>query len=121
MKKIKTIILILLTLTFSTINFDAFAETKRTAQFSNAKVSVWETVIYPSANQVLPLHRHDHDRVLVAFDDGVLKIKNDKGKVHYLKLEKNKSYYLTKDVPNELHTDENMSSHPIRLLVIELT
>lgn len=94
--------------------------TTRIAQFSNDKVSVWETVIYPSANQVLKMHRHEHDRVLVAFSDGLLKITNDKGKVHYLKLEKNKAYYLTKDIPNELHNDQNMLFHPIKVLVVEL-
>lgn len=94
--------------------------TERIAQFSNDKVTVWETVIYPSANQILKMHRHEHNRVLVAFNDGLLKITNDKGKIHYLKLEKNKSYYLTKDIPNELHNDQNMSSQPIKLLVIEL-
>ncbi|MCD6039989.1 MAG: uncharacterized protein K0S27_1389 [Gammaproteobacteria bacterium] len=94
--------------------------TTRIAQFSNNKISVWETIIYPSANQKLKMHRHEHDRVVVALTDGVLKITNDKGKVHYLKLQKNKAYYLTKDIPNELHNDENMSSHPIKVLVIEL-
>lgn len=98
----------------------AETQTKRTMQFTNNEVSVWETIIYPSSKQVLSMHRHEHDRVLVAFDDGLLKITNDKGQVHYLKLAKNKSYYLSKDVPNELHTDENMTSHPIRLLVMEL-
>lgn len=94
--------------------------TKRTTQFSNDRVLVWETVIYPSENQALKMHRHNHDRVVVAFDDGLLKITNDKGSIHYLKLEKNKAYYLSKDIPDELHKDENMSFHPIRVLVIEL-
>lgn len=94
--------------------------TTRTPQFSNDKVSAWETVIYPGANQILKMHRHEHDRVVVAFSDGLLKITNDKGKVHYFKLEKNKAYFLTKDVPNELHKDQNMSSHPIKVLVVEL-
>lgn len=98
----------------------ASPSTTRISQFSNDKVSVWETVIYPNANQVLKMHRHEHDRVVVALSNGLLKITNDKGKVHYLKLEKNKAYYLTKDVPNERHNDENMSSHPIKVLVIEL-
>ena len=96
------------------------ATTARVAQFSNKKVSVWETVIYPSENQVLKMHRHEYDRVVVALNNGLLKITNDKGEVHYLKLEKNKAYYLTKDIPRELHKDQNMSSHPIKVLVIEL-
>jgi hypothetical protein len=99
---------------------NASPSTTRISQFSNDKISVWETIIYPNANQVLKMHRHEHDRVVVALSNGLLKITNDKGKVHYLKLEKNKAYYLTKDVPNEIHNDQNMSSHPIKVLVIEL-
>lgn len=98
----------------------ASANTARIPQFQNDKVSVWKTVIYPSKNQILKMHRHERDRVLVAFDDGELKIENNKGKVHYLKLEKDKSYYLSKDTPNEVHSDENITRHPIQVLVIEL-
>jgi hypothetical protein len=32
------------------------------------------------------MHRHDRDRVVVALTDGILKVKNDKRKVHYLHL-----------------------------------
>lgn len=94
--------------------------TTRIPQFSNEQVAIWETIIYPTKNQVLKMHRHEQDRVVVAFDNGLLKITNDKGKVHYLKLKKNKAYYLSKDLPNELHNDENLSSHPIKVLVMEL-
>lgn len=100
--------------------YAASSATNRIMQFSNNKVSVWETVIYPSESQVLKMHRHEYDRVLVALNDGLLKITNDKNKIHYLKLEKNKAYYLTKDIPNELHQDENLLSYPIRVLVVEL-
>lgn len=96
------------------------AATHRTPQFSNDRVTAWETVIYPSQHQVLSMHRHEHDRVVVAFNDGILKITNDKDQTHYLSLKKDKAVYLTKDVPNELHSDENMSNHPIKVLVIEL-
>jgi hypothetical protein len=94
--------------------------THRTPQFENDKVNVWKTVIYPSTSQSLQMHRHDNNRVLVAFDNGTLKITTDKGVVHYLKLEKNKAYYLTKETPGELHSDENISKHPIEVMVIEL-
>jgi hypothetical protein len=104
----------------SNISNAASPATTRIPQFSNDNVSVWETIIYPSTNQALKMHRHEHDRVVVALSDGLLKITNDQSKVHYFKLEKNKPYYLTKDVPNELHNDQNMSSHPIKVLVIEL-
>lgn len=94
--------------------------TKRDVQFSNTEVSVWRTVIYPASHHILPMHRHDHNRVLVALTDGVLKITNDKGKIHYLHLKKDKAYYLTKDVPNEVHTDENITNHAVKVMVIEL-
>lgn len=65
------------------------------------------------------MHRHDHDRVIVALTDGVLKVTNNKGQTHLLTLEKNTAYYLSKDPINELHKDENMSQHPITVMVIE--
>lgn len=40
--------------------------------------------------------------------------------MHYLKLEKDHVYYLTKDVPYELHKDENISKHAIEVFIIEL-
>lgn len=94
--------------------------TKRTPQFETDKVRVWETIIYPSAKQVLKMHRHEYDRVLVAFDSGTLKVRNDKGSIHFINLQKNKSYYLTKDIPGEMHTDENIGRNPIKVLVMEL-
>ena len=66
------------------------------------------------------MHRHDYDRVIVALSNGVLKVTNNKGKTHELKLVKNKAYYLSKDPLHELHTDENMTKHPITVMVIEL-
>ena len=66
------------------------------------------------------MHRHDYDRVLVALSNGTLKITNNKGDVHYLKLKKNKAYYLPKDPMDELHQDENITQHPITVMVIEL-
>ncbi len=94
--------------------------TLRIPQLSNDKVNVWETIIYPNTTQALKMHRHEYNRVVIALTDGVLKVTSDKGKVHYLKFAKGKAYYLTKDVPGELHTDENISHHPIKVFVIEL-
>lgn len=94
--------------------------TKRVTQISNDKVNVWRTVIYPAEAGMLKMHRHEHDRVVVALDDGVLKVMNDQGHAHYLKLKKGESYFLQKDTKNELHTDENMTKHPISVVVIEL-
>ena len=99
----------------------SFAEkTHRIPQFDNDKVIARKTVIYPSSKQILQMHRHDNNRVLIAFDSGTLKVTNDKGVVHYLKLEKNQAYYLTKDTAGEMHNDENITKHPITIMVIEL-
>lgn len=104
----------------TTHTYSAAQVTHRVAQFSNKQVTVWKTTLFPGSSQTLKMHRHDKDRVLVAFNNGTLKIKNDKGSVHYLNLEKNKAYYLKKDNKLELHSDENITHHPIHVLVIEL-
>lgn len=95
-------------------------KTIRLPQFQNSKVTVWETIIYPAKNQQLKMHRHDNDRVLVALTDGFLKVTDDKGQSHTLRLEKDKAYYLPRDEAKILHTDENMTTHPIKVMVIEL-
>ncbi|WP_233586582.1 hypothetical protein [Legionella sp. km772] len=94
--------------------------TTRIEQLNNDKVTVWKTLVYPSDQQKLPMHRHEHDRVVVALTDGEFKITNDQGKIHYWKLEKNKAYYLARDPVDELHNDENISNHVIKVMVIEL-
>lgn len=95
-------------------------QSNRTPLLANDEVKVWKTVIYPSKEQILTMHRHEHNRVVIALDSGKLKITDNKGKVHYLELQKDQAYFLTKDIPGELHTDENMSQHPINVVVIEL-
>ncbi len=115
----KSIFLTALFLVTAAIYAD-MSNTGRTPQFSNDQVTVWQTIIYPSKGQQLTMHRHENNRVLVAFDSGTLKITDNTGKTHYLKLEKDKSYWLTKDAPGETHTDENISDHPIKVLVMEV-
>jgi hypothetical protein len=105
---------------YSAFNTAYAQSTARTAEFTNDKTNVWKTVIYPKSKQVLSMHRHDYDRVLVALSNGVLKITNNKGDIHYLKLEKNKAYYLPKDPVDELHQDENIAHHPMTVMIIEL-
>jgi beta-alanine degradation protein BauB len=109
----------IITFIFLMMALNAFAQsqTKRIPQFSNAEVNVWQTIIYPQHTQMLKMHRHQYNRIVVAFTDGTLKIVDNKNKVQYLKLQKKHAYYLTKDA---LHIDENMSSQPIKVLVIEL-
>lgn len=94
--------------------------TKRIAQLDNERVAVWETIVYPEQSQILKMHRHDRDRVLVALTDGTLKVTNDKGQSHLLVLRKDHAYYLTRDIPGEMHQDQNISGHLIKTMVIEL-
>lgn len=119
MKTIFTIVGFFCLLSIGIVHADV-NQTQRIAQFSNKNVTVWKTIIYPSSKQILSMHRHEHDRVVVALTNGLLKIKNNKGKTHYLKLKKDTAYFFTKDLANELHTDENMTRHPIKVMVIEL-
>lgn len=120
MRKYMTLTLCILSFLTSINSYAEVKKTTRIPQLSNKEVSVWTTVIYPDKKQILKMHRHEHNRVIVALDNGLLKVVNNKGKIHFLKLQKDKAYYLSKDVPGELHTDENMSKHPIKVVVIEL-
>lgn len=114
-KFIKIVIIVMMT-----CNVCLSQSTNRIPQFSNDLVNVWQTTIYPGKHQELKMHRHETNRVVIALDAGLLKIQNNQGQAHYITLEKNKAYYLAKNKANEWHTDENMTRHPIRVMVIEL-
>ncbi|WP_058519193.1 hypothetical protein [Legionella parisiensis] len=120
MQKYLTLIPYILSFLISMNSYADANKTVRIPQLSNEKVSVWTTVIHPNKDQILKMHRHERNRVIVALDSGLIKVVNNKGKEHFLKLEKDKAYYLSKDIPGELHTDENIGKHPIRVVVIEL-
>ncbi|MBS0359268.1 MAG: hypothetical protein JSS53_08375 [Proteobacteria bacterium] len=120
MRKSKVLIFILSLLAIVCSSYADSKITQRISQFSNDKVNVWKTVIYHTPEKKLKMHRHEYDRVVIALTNGTLKITNDKGKVHYFKLVKDEAYYLTKDAPGEMHSDENIGRHPIKLMVIEL-
>lgn len=92
--------------------------TQRSMQISNDRVNVWTTTINP--DQPLKMHRHEHQRVLVALDNGELEIENDKHQIHYLKLQQGQAYFLDKDIPGELHTDKILGEKPIIVVVVEL-
>lgn len=119
-KNSQKFLFVMVLLSMNLLCFASDIKTTRMPEFSNNEVDVWKTIIYPNKNQRLKMHRHEYNRVVVALNNGTLKITNDKGKIHYLNLEKDHAYYLTKDVPNELHSDENIGKHPITVLVIEL-
>lgn len=114
------IILFIATFLFTSLVWANSVATHRATLLSNDKVNVWKTFIYPAKNQQLKMHRHEYDRVLIALDNGTLKVVNDKGQSHLLKLSKDQAYFLNKDIPGELHTDENLSGHVIKVIVVEL-
>lgn len=104
-----------------TISFAYGAQsTKRVHQIDNAEVSVWKATIYPGSKQMLKMHRHDQDRVLIALTDGRLKIVSDKGETHYMDLQKDHSYFLTSDPMGEKHTDENVGKKAISMVLVQL-
>ncbi len=110
-------------MTFVSLLSSAYAAgpaTTRHQLLSNDKTKVWEAVIYPGKHQELSMHRHDYPRVLIALNDGMLKITNDKGESRLLKLNQGKAYFFPRDTANELHTDENLSQHAMKMFVVEL-
>jgi hypothetical protein len=47
-------------------------QTGREQPFENAEVKVWKSLVLP--NNPLPLHRHEHPRVIVALKGGTMKV-----------------------------------------------
>lgn len=96
----------------------ALAQTARQPQFENDTVKVWKSTILP--NSPLPLHRHDHPRVLIAITGGKIKIAEENGNNETHLWEAGKAYWLPANKPGTLHTDENMGNKPIEVMVVEL-
>jgi beta-alanine degradation protein BauB len=115
--RVKLLIVMLL---ISLVSVAMAKTTHRACEIQNAKVEVWQTIIYPGKGGQLKMHRHNYDRVLVALTDGELKVKNAKGEVHFIKLQKGHSLYLTADAPHDLHSDENVSGNVIKVIVVNL-
>ena len=99
----------------------AFAQanppTGRTPQFANDEVKVWRSVI--AVGNPLPLHRHDHPRVLIALKGGTMDIREETGQSDIQNWETGKAYWLPAN-PKTLHQDVNVGSEPIEVMVVEL-
>ena len=93
-------------------------DTHRIPQFENDAVKVWRTVIQPGTP--LPLHHHDHPRVLVALTPGTLKIVEQSGSTQTLILKVGEAYWLPAMPPGALHQDINATGQPIEVMVVEL-
>jgi quercetin dioxygenase-like cupin family protein len=93
-------------------------QTERIPQFENDEVKVWKSIIAP--NSPLPLHRHDHPRVISALVGGTMKIVEQNGSSETHVWETGKSYWLPANAPGTLHTDVNIGNNPIEVMVVEL-
>jgi quercetin dioxygenase-like cupin family protein len=87
-------------------------------QFENEEVKVWKSVIMP--NSPLPLHRHEHPRVLIALVGGTMKIVEQDGSSETHDWQSGKSYWLPANPPGTLHSDVNAGDKPIEVMVVEL-
>ena len=97
---------------------DRSPATQRIPQFENAHVKVWKSTIVPNAP--LPLHRHDHGRVIVALRGGTMKIEDQSGTSETQVWETGKAYWLPANPPNTMHKDINVGDHPIEVMVVEV-
>ena len=94
------------------------AQTGREPQFQNAQVKVWKSLVLP--NQPLPMHRHEHPRVLVALTGGKMKILEDTGQFEVHDWQTGKAYWLPANAPGAHHQDVNVGDKPIEVMVVEL-
>ncbi|HEY2682782.1 MAG TPA: hypothetical protein VGI93_04675 [Steroidobacteraceae bacterium] len=96
----------------------AVSKTGREAQFDNADVKVWKSLILP--NSPLPMHRHEHPRVIVALAGGTMKLLEDNGKSELHQWQTGKAYWLPANAPGAQHQDINVGDKPIEVMVVEL-
>jgi quercetin dioxygenase-like cupin family protein len=94
------------------------AKTERFPQFENDEVKVWKTVVQP--HEPLPLHRHDHGRVIVALTGGTMNVVSPQGAIEPHPWQTGKAYWLPKMPPGAMHTDQNAGDKPIEVMVVEL-
>jgi beta-alanine degradation protein BauB len=93
-------------------------KTERVPQFENDQVKVWRSVVMP--HSPLPLHRHDHPRVIIALAGGTMNIVTQGGPTETHKWETGKAYWLPANPPGQMHTDVNVGDKPIEVMVVEL-
>jgi len=94
------------------------AQTGRQSQFENPDVKVWKSLVLP--NSPLPLHRHDHPRVIVALSGGTMQIVEESGASETHVWESGKAYWLPANAPGTRHTDVNAGDKAIEVVVVEL-
>jgi len=110
--------LAVLLIVFAARSSDPSAPTQRLPQFENSHVKVWKSRILPNAP--LPLHRHDHGRVIITLQGGTMKIVDQSGTSETHVWETGKAYWLPKKSPNTMHSDVNAGERPIEVMVVEI-
>ncbi len=93
-------------------------ETGRIPQFENDQVKVWKSVVQP--HSPLPLHRHEHPRVIIALVGGTMKIVEQGGDSETHDWRSGNAYWLPANKPGTMHTDVNAGDKPIEVMVVEL-
>ena len=97
---------------------EATMQTGREPQFENAEVKVWKSVVLP--HSPLPLHRHEHPRVIIALTGGTMQIVTDTGSTETHNWQTGKAYWLPANAPGTRHQDVNVGDKPIEVMVVEL-
>jgi hypothetical protein len=93
-------------------------EMQRIPQFENARASSWKSVIPPHTESTL--HRHDHQRAVIAIVGGDLKTITPAGKVTVIHFETGKAYWFEPMPAGEMHKDVNDTDKTIEVVTIEL-
>jgi beta-alanine degradation protein BauB len=93
-------------------------QTGREPQFENTEVKVWKSLVLP--NNPLPLHRHEHPRIIIALRGGTMKILEESGQSETHEWETGKAYWLPANTPGTRHQDVNVGDKPIEVMVVEL-
>jgi hypothetical protein len=93
-------------------------QTGREQLFENGDVKVWKSLVLP--NNPLPLHRHEHPRVIVALKGGTMKVLEESGQSETHEWESGKAYWLPANAPGTRHQDVNMGDKAIEVVVVEL-
>ncbi|MBV8683907.1 MAG: hypothetical protein JO111_13615 [Caulobacteraceae bacterium] len=94
------------------------AQSGREPQFENSEVKVWKSVVLPHAP--LPLHRHEHPRVIIALTGGRMDIVQKTGERESHDWKSGHAYWLPSNPPGTLHQDVNVGDKPIEVMVVEL-
>jgi quercetin dioxygenase-like cupin family protein len=93
-------------------------ETGRIPQFENDQVKVWKSIVQP--HSPLPLHRHEHPRVIIALVGGTMKIVEQNGPMETHDWRSGNAYWLPANAPGTMHQDVNAGDKPIEVMVVEL-